>query len=77
MLLACNKVDTASHDILGMNFISLGLDSAVHSVSAPSGYGTGELLDELVALLPVEPEEDRGSLPRLQWLEAQTLARAH
>ena len=64
VVLACNKVDTASHDIFTAEFYKLGLDSAVHPVSSSSGYGTGDFLDALVALLPVEPVTEDTGVPK-------------
>jgi len=64
VVLACNKVDTASHDIFTAEFYKLGLESAVHPVSSSSGYGTGDFLDALVALLPVEPVTEDTGVPK-------------
>ena len=64
VMLACNKVDTAAHDQLTSEFYRLGLDSAVHAVSASSGYGTGDFLDALVAMLPDEGNEEDSGLPK-------------
>ena len=64
ILMACNKVDTSAHDILASDFYRLGLDTNIHSISASNGYGTGELLDEMISLLPEELEEDEDRLPR-------------
>ena len=64
VLMACNKVDTAAHDVLTADFYRLGLDTQVHAVSASSGYGTGDFLDELVSLLPAEEEGIEVKIPR-------------
>jgi GTP-binding protein len=64
-MVACNKVDTSAHDIGSSEFYSLGLSETIYSISANNGFGTGELLDELVNQLPVEPDEDENKLPRL------------
>ena len=64
VMLACNKVDTAAHDQLTSEFYRLGLDSDVHAVSASSGYGTGDFLDALVAMLPDEGNEEDSGLPK-------------
>jgi GTP-binding protein len=37
----------------------------VHPVSSSSGYGTGDFLDALVALLPPEPVSEGTGLPKL------------
>ena len=65
VMVACNKVDTSAHDIGSSEFYSLGLSETIYSISANNGFGTGELLDELVNQLPVEPDEDENKLPRL------------
>lgn len=64
VVLACNKVDTASHDGFTSEFYKLGLESAVHPVSSSSGYGTGDFLDALVALLPGEPIIEETGVPK-------------
>ena len=65
IMVACNKVDTSAHDIGSSEFYSLGLSDTIYSISANNGFGTGELLDELVNQLPVEPDEVENKLPRL------------
>ena len=65
ILVACNKVDTSSHDIGSSEFYSLGLVDHIFSISANNGYGTGELLDSLVDILPEEPEEEEEKVPKL------------
>jgi len=57
-------VDTASHDGFTSEFYKLGLESAVHPVSSSSGYGTGDFLDALVALLPAEPITEETGVPK-------------
>jgi GTP-binding protein len=46
-------------------FYAFGLADKVYSISANNGYGTGELLDALVAALPPLPEQDELGLPKL------------
>ena len=65
VMVACNKVDTSAHDVGSSEFYSLGLADTIFSISANNGFGTGELLDELVRQLPPEPEEPENKLPRL------------
>ena len=65
VIVACNKVDTGAHDIGSAEFYSLGLVDQIYSISANNGYGTGELLDSLIDLLPPEPEEEEEKLPKL------------
>ncbi|MCA6362621.1 MAG: ribosome biogenesis GTPase Der [Bacteroidetes bacterium] len=63
-LLVTNKVDTPERLALSAEFYSLGLGDP-YSISGINGSGTGELLDELVAQLGPEPEEEQDNLPRL------------
>jgi GTP-binding protein len=65
VVLACNKVDTGAHDVQTAEFYRLGLDSLVHPVSSSSGYGTGDFLDALVALMPPEPISEESGIPKL------------
>jgi GTP-binding protein len=55
VLLAANKIDTARDLPLAAEFYSLGLGEPI-AVSAAQGLGTGDLLDRIVAAVPVEPE---------------------
>jgi GTP-binding protein len=52
VLLVVNKVDGASRDTAVWDFVSLGLGDP-YPVSSLHGRGTGDLLDEVVALLPL------------------------
>ncbi len=64
VLLAVNKVDTNDRIPEASYFYSLGLGD-LFTVSAINGAGTGEMLDHLVTLLPVQnPTEEDGELPR-------------
>jgi GTP-binding protein len=56
---AVNKLDTPAHDDAAAEFFALGLDE-VFPISVAHGRGVGELLERLVAQLPVPaPEESR------------------
>ncbi len=57
--LVVNKVDGASRDAAVWDFVSLGLGDP-YPVSSLHGRGTGDLLDEVVALLPVPLSDDEG-----------------
>lgn len=62
VLLAVNKLDNPADESALWEFYGLGLGDPF-PVSATHGHGTGDLLDEIVKLLPVdknviEPEED-------------------
>lgn len=62
VFLAVNKVDNAKRNEDAVEFYSLGLGE-YYSLSSINGSGTGELLDELVKVLP-ESEETEDQLPR-------------
>ena len=65
VLLVVNKVDTHSRQADAQEFYSLGLGE-IYTISSMTGSGTGELLDEVVKLLPVSSsEETNDELPRL------------
>ncbi|MBL8001671.1 MAG: ribosome biogenesis GTPase Der [Flavobacteriales bacterium] len=64
VFLVANKVDTGDKEIYTGEFYRLGLGD-VHSISAISGMGTGELLDALVASFKKPTEEVADELPRI------------
>jgi GTP-binding protein len=64
VLLVANKVDSASHQLAAAEFYSLGFGE-VYQISANSGAGTGELLDEIARSLKDEPLDDTDSLPKI------------
>jgi len=58
VFLVVNKVDNSDRLLAATEFYSLGFDN-FYTISAVSGSGTGELLDELLKVLPEkEPEVD-------------------
>jgi len=62
VFLAVNKVDTPGSETETYEFWSLGLGTP-WPVSATHGNGTGDLLDEIVKVLPEsEPEVDTGTI---------------
>ncbi len=65
VLIAANKADTPDKAMLGAEFYELGMGE-VYPVSSENGSGTGELLDELVKLLP-EPglEDPNAGIPKI------------
>lgn len=65
VLVVANKVDTSNKELAAAEFYSLGLDGEVHCISANNGYGTGELLDEILRLLPDVPEEIESDIPKI------------
>jgi GTPase len=65
VLLVSNKVDTSVKEAASAEFYSLGIANEVYSISANNGYGTGDLLQAIVAQLPeaVSPSDD--GIPRI------------
>ena len=67
VVLCVNKVDTGEKMFDAYQFYSLGLGE-IFSISAANGSGTGDLLDEVVAKLPEEKEQEAdqyAGLPRI------------
>lgn len=64
MLLIANKSDTTERIDHAYEFYELGLGE-LFMISALNGYGTGDLLDRVVALLPAElPEPEEETIPK-------------
>jgi GTP-binding protein len=63
VFLTVNKVDNSKRLLEAAEFYSLGFDK-IFFLSSISGSGTGEVLDELAELIPPEPEEVAGELPK-------------
>ena len=64
VFLCVNKMDDPSTELDAWNFYSLGIGEP-RALSAGHGYGTGDLLDDVVASLPEireEPAVDDGTL---------------
>jgi len=65
VLCVVNKVDNSNLQLDATEFYALGFDQ-LYNVSANSGSGTGDLLDEVVKLLPKEvDEEPHEEIPRI------------
>ena len=66
VVLAVNKVDSGEKMYDSYQFYSLGLGE-VWSISAANGGGTGDLLDEIVRLLPPDAaaEDEHPGVPRI------------
>lgn len=66
VVLCVNKVDTGEKMYDAYQFYSMGLGE-LYSISAANGSGTGDLLDAVVAALPVETrqEDPFAGLPRI------------
>ena len=65
VFVVCNKVDTSDKEILSHEFWTLGIGEKLYSISANNGYGTGDLLDDLYELIPIEPEREPTDIPRI------------
>lgn len=63
VIVACNKADSSEKYFQGGDFYALGLGE-VFPISAMTGTGTGELLDEIVKHFTKEEEEEDVDLPR-------------
>ena len=64
---AVNKIDSGEKIYDAFQFYSLGLGE-IFSISAANGGGTGELLDEIVRVLPEDgttPDKDHPALPHI------------
>ncbi|PAU93785.1 ribosome biogenesis GTPase Der [Aliifodinibius salipaludis] len=64
VLLVANKADNEERELNATEFYSLGFEE-LYPISALSGRGTGDLLDEVVKLLPKEKDEPETSIPKL------------
>lgn len=64
VLLVANKADNKERELNATEFYSLGFEE-LYPISAVSGRGTGDLMDELVKLLPEEKNEPEISIPKL------------
>jgi len=63
ILVAVNKVDSNNRRNDMHEFYALGFEH-LYALSSVNGSGTGELLDDLVALLPVKEAQEENTLPR-------------
>lgn len=64
VMLIVNKADNEQRTWQSAEFFGLGYEN-VYSISAINGTGTGDLLDELVAILPIKEETEEDKLPKL------------
>ncbi len=62
--LIANKADNAQYAAYSADFYELGLGD-VYPVSAVSGSGTGDLLDDIVKALPPEEKVEEGEIPKI------------
>ncbi len=63
VFLVVNKVDSSKRTDDAVEFYSLGYEK-YYTLSSINGSGTGDLLDDLVKVLPEEEEEEVTELPR-------------
>lgn len=65
VFVVANKADTPDKSSLASEFYGLGMGE-VYPISAENGGGTGELLDDLVKVFPVEDVEDpNAGIPKI------------
>jgi GTPase len=64
VVLVANKVDNLSKQADSYEFYELGFEK-IFAISAINGGGTGDLLDEVINLLPEEIEPEPMDLPRI------------
>lgn len=64
VFLVANKADNAQYTAYSADFYELGLGD-VHPISAISGSGTGDLLDEIVKALPPEEVVEEADIPKI------------
>ncbi|MCA0427417.1 MAG: ribosome biogenesis GTPase Der [Bacteroidetes bacterium] len=62
VLLVANKVDNFESSLNAAEFYSLGFKE-LHEISSASGSGTGDLLDEIIRLLPAEDLVETEEIP--------------
>jgi GTP-binding protein len=65
VMLLCNKVDTSDKEFWMNEFWELGIVDEIFPISANNGYGTGDLMDKIGALIPEEVEAKESDLPRI------------
>lgn len=64
VIIVVNKVDNSQREMDVAEFYSLGLGE-VFAVSATSGSGTGDLLDEVIKYVKDEPEKTEDEIPKI------------
>ena len=64
VILAVNKVDNGTREMLANEFWSLGFEET-YFLSSITGSGTGELLDGVAEKLPIEEEEEENDIPKI------------
>lgn len=64
VMLVANKVDNALRQTQSAEFYGLGLGE-IYNISAMNGGGTGDFLDQMVAALPNDQEEEELNIPKI------------
>ena len=64
VVVAVNKVDSENRVMAAQQFYSMGLTEKLFLVSAVSGSGTGDLLDEILSRFPKQTEKEEEKIPR-------------
>lgn len=64
VLLVANKIDNPNQVAESYEFYELGFEK-IFPISAINGSGTGDLLDEVIRMLPEEVEQEPSDLPRI------------
>ena len=64
ILLVANKADNVTSELMAHDFYRLGMGSP-YPISAASGSGTGELLDELIRHFPDSAQKPEVGVPRI------------
>ncbi len=64
IFVVANKVDSSNHQLAAAEFYNLGF-GAIYQISANSGAGTGDLLDEVVKEFNDDELEDTEGLPKI------------
>ncbi len=64
VIIAANKADSPERSYMAAEFYGLGMGE-VYPIAATSGFGSGELLDEVVKHLPPEVDPEDSELPKI------------
>lgn len=64
VMVVANKADTHQKALYAADFYQLGLGE-VYPISAVNGSGTGDLLDQLIKVLPPEEKIEEANIPRI------------
>lgn len=65
LFLVANKSDNQERIYNASEFYALGIADEIHPIAAVSGSGTGDLLDEVVKVLPEDTVPEESDLPKI------------